>query len=1069
MELDKIPVNGAFSPSGGAIALAVALCLLQAAAPRQAAAGDWPMFRGNAARTGYAAEQAYPPLSPAWSFDIQGDVTAGPVEYGGLVYASARSGDVYALDAVTGELVWGFSSDDWIDASPAVSSSTVFVAGRDGRLYALDRLTGVLLWKAELGAPSASSPLYFSGRVYAGAGAPVRKLKVFDAATGSPLWEQQAAQPVDSAPSTDGGVVYFGSNDGRLYAQNAVTGLAVWPSPGYYQTIGSFGPNAAPVAGGSVYAVPGHDERKVLRLLTDGGAQAAASEPFAQTLDEYSNPEASENEVTSPVLSPYGLFVGAGSRPHAIYAFDAASLEGLAFSTPIAGNTSAANLLSSPAMANEVLYFGTADARLVAVSSSGAALGGAITLSSSSYSSPAVANGYVYVGVLGGKLSAYKASLITAISSPMMYDLLDGTVAVRASLRNPAMTGYELYSGAGETPSSWTLVSSASASAEISGGLIGVWDTGQLANGLYKLRLLTLESAPSGTLARAEALVRVSHAPQPPSALSAADEPADSGNRVRLSWTASPSAWVTAYKVYRGASGGALSYLARISTPAVSYLDASAVTGSTFTYSVTAFDDYSESPFSGQASAFSVNNNPASDSVAPAAPAGLSAAPGAAGGSAVLAWTAPGDDGNVGAASGYEIRYATWASFGWSSGLVWRSSRPAAGPYGTAEAETVTGLFGGVTYYFTLKAYDANSNLSDAAASVGSWAARDLVPPVAPSDLAVSDRQGDHGGALSLAWTLSPDDGAGAGDVYGYRIYRSQASGVQSSTSPYASVRAGYNVYTDTSAPENIKLYYAVAAFDSTNNSTMTAEAYGVSADNWRFFDASNGGTLRLADGAEVSVPGNSASQNDNILVLRHQPSEYFGPSARVSADTGGARPTGIVYEVKFENPATRLAKPATLALPYSTAELGAIPESSLRVYMLDGSRWALVHTSKVRPELGKVTAEVSHFSVYTLMGYVPSGAMLNSDSVYTYPNPARGDTLTFKFLPAYDSYVSIDVYNVAGEKVARLEKGSCPGGVTSEIVWQIKNVASGVYVYRVEALSQAGRKAVTKKLAVIH
>ena len=1030
-------------------------------------AADWPLFRNDAGRTGFTSEQAYPPLAEAWSFDVQGDVVAGPVVYGGIVYAAARSGDLYALDAFTGELIWDYSSDDWIDASPAVSSTTVYAAGRDGRLYALDRLTGTLLWQAELSAPSVSSPLYFDGRVYAGVSVPVRKLKAFDAATGALLWEKQAVQPVESAPSTDGASIYYGSNSGRVYGVNAVSGADIWAPSGNQQTIGSFGSNAVAVSGGSLYVLPGHDERKMFRFLAADGSQAAVTAPFAQTYDIGLNPVASENEVTSPVVSPYGIFAGAGSKPHGLYAFDAVSLEDLAFSSPTAGNTISFGLVSSPAMANEVMYLGTVDARVLAVSSSGAVLQ-QIAVSSSSYSSPAVSNGYVYTGVMGGKITAYKASLIASISRPGAYDVLEGTVAVYGHLKNPSMTAYTLEYGAGAAPSSWTLIVSSPASAEISGGLLGQWDTAALANGLYTLRLTPAESSPSGTLAQAKAVVRVNHVPQPPSGLSAADEPGDSGNKLRLNWSAPPSGWITAYRVHRGASGGALSYLAQVSTPALTYLDATAVTGGVYTYSVSSWDGYSESAASGQVSAFSVNNNPSSDVVLPSVPAGLSAAPGALGGEVELAWSASGNDGTVGACSGYEIRYATYP-FSWALGSVWKSSRPASGPYGAAESETVSRLSGGLTYYFSLEAYDANVNYSLASGTVSAPAQRDLVPPAAPYSLEVADKPGDHGGSLVLGWLLSPDDGAGARDVYGYKIFRSQSPGVMDSSVPYALAGAGYSVYADTSAPENIKFYYAVAAYDSTNNSTMTAEAYGISADNWRFLDKSNGGTVRLDDGAEVNIPADAASVSDNILVTRLARADYFGTSARVKADTGGAVPTGIIYEVKFESPGTTLLKPATLSLPYTLAELGSIHEANLRVYLLNGSRWALVNTSRVLPEQHKVSAEVEHFSVYSVMGYVPSGALLASGSVYTYPNPAKGDSLTFKFLPADASYVVIDVYNVAGEKVARLEKAGCPGGVTSEITWLIKNVASGVYVYRVEAMSASGKKAVTKKLAIIH
>jgi len=1051
----------ALRPLGVRCSLSIACCLLSAAV----SAADWPVFRGNNERTGFTAEQAYPVPAPAkvWDFDVQGDVVASPVVYGGIVYAAARSGNIYALNALTGELIWDYSTDDWVDASPAVSSGTVYVPSRDGHLYALDRLNGHVLWSAGLGASSISSPLVLNGKVYVGVGAPQNMLKAFDAASGAFLWQYSAQlpQPVDSSPSTDGAAVYFGSNDGHIYALNKDSGAAAWTVSGTQQTVGSFGMSAVPVSGGSVYALPGHDERKLLRFSAADGSQAAATQPFAQLVGQ-----ASENEVSSPVISPYGVFAGAGSQPHRLYAFDPVSLDDIVFSSPSAGSTAGFGALSSPAMANEVMYLGTVDARLIAVSSAGAVLW-QTALSSSSYSSPAVSNGFIYTGTMGGRISAYKAALITSISSPRPYEVVDATVSVYGYIKNPNLAGYELEYGTGENPSSWTFISSSPASSEISGALLGPWNTSLLANGLYTLRLTTVESAPSGTLAEARLTARVSHIPQPPSNFTAADEPGDSGNKVRLNWTASPSAWVNAYRVYRGPYGGAISYLAQISTPSVTYLDAAAPTGSVFTYFVKAFDGYTESSASGQASASSLSNDPSSDASSPSAPAGLSAVPGMSGGSADLSWTAPGNDGDIGSASGYEIRYSTVSPFSWSSASVWKSNRPVSGPCGTLETETVTGLFGGVTYYFSLKAYDLKPNYSAAPPAVPVAATVDLVPPGAPSAFTVTDAPGDHGGSLTLNWALSPDDGAGARDVYGYKIYRSESSGLQASGVPYASVGAGYGVYTDTSAPDNIKFYYAVTAFDSTHNSAMTAEASGISADNWRFFDASNGGTVRLADGTEVDISENAVTQNDNIMVIRLDPVSYR-PMFSAKANTD-ARPTPVVYEIKFENSSTKLVKPAVVNLAYTDAEVSGMQVENLRMYTLSGGTWMLINTSKVVSARNLVTAEVSHFSLFRIMEYLPSGALISADAVYTYPNPAKGDTLTFKFLVRDKSRVTVDVFNVAGEKVAQLEKVNCPAGLTSEIIWPIGSIASGVYVYRVSAESASGSRTVTKKLAIIH
>jgi hypothetical protein len=435
-----------------------------------------------------------------------------------------------------------------------------------------------------------------------------------------------------------------------------------------------------------------------------------------------------------------------------------------------------------------------------------------------------------------------------------------------------------------------------------------------------------------------------------------------------------------------------------------------------------------------------------------------------------LSWTAPGGDGTSGAAAGYVIRYSTSASYDWTAfdgANLWTSSKTASGPYGTGETEEVKGLFGGVTYYFAVKAFDAADNPASVSNIASAWALVDTIPPGPPSSFTVVDVPEDHGGALRLDWVLSPDDGGGTGGVYGYKIYRSQDPAGYSPGSPYDSVSAGVSRYTDSAATINVKYYYAVAAFDSGNLSVFSDEAWGISADNWRYIDAASGGRVALADGMEVYLPRNAVSQSDNILVTRLDPVTYL-PRGAVKANTA-FNSTPIVYEIKFENPSTKLLKNAVIALPYTAAEVAGMNLENLRVYALSGETWMILNTSRPDPLVNKVSAETAHFSIFRIMEYVPSGALLSADAVYTYPNPARGDNLTFKFYVSDKARITVDVYNVAGEKVARLEKTGCPAGLTSEIIWNIENIASGVYVYRLSAESASGSKTITKKLAIIH
>ncbi len=82
--------------------------------------------------------------------------------------------------------------------------------------------------------------------------------------------------------------------------------------------------------------------------------------------------------------------------------------------------------------------------------------------------------------------------------------------------------------------------------------------------------------------------------------------------------------------------------------------------------------------------------------------------------SITLAWTAPGDDGNTGIATSYDIRYSTSniTSGNWASATQ-VSGEPAPGSSGSNESFTVTGLSSDTTYYFAIKTNDEVPNQSD--------------------------------------------------------------------------------------------------------------------------------------------------------------------------------------------------------------------------------------------------------------------------------------------------------------------------------------------------------------------
>ncbi len=122
-----------------------------------------------------------------------------------------------------------------------------------------------------------------------------------------------------------------------------------------------------------------------------------------------------------------------------------------------------------------------------------------------------------------------------------------------------------------------------------------------------------------------------------------------------------------------------------------------------------------------------------------------------------LAWTAPGNDGNVGTAVHYDIRYATSpiTEANWANATQ-APNEPVPAAAGTPQRVVIEGLSAGTTYYFAMKSRDfayesALSNVATVATP-----AVDTIAPAAIDDLAVVDAMFR---SAKLTWTAPGDDG----------------------------------------------------------------------------------------------------------------------------------------------------------------------------------------------------------------------------------------------------------------------------------------------------------------------
>jgi eukaryotic-like serine/threonine-protein kinase len=193
-----------------------------------------------------------------WKLRTGGRVTSSPALAGGAVYFSSLDGNIYAVDAASGALRWKFATGgerrytapgihglepateqmpdpyDFFLSSPAIAGGVLYVGSGDAHVYALDAASGRLRWKFRTGDVVHASPAVADGRVYIGSWD--SHFYALDAATGAELWRFKTGDDprlhnqvgIQASALVADGRVYFGCRDSKLYALEAATGKLVW-------------------------------------------------------------------------------------------------------------------------------------------------------------------------------------------------------------------------------------------------------------------------------------------------------------------------------------------------------------------------------------------------------------------------------------------------------------------------------------------------------------------------------------------------------------------------------------------------------------------------------------------------------------------------------------------------------------------------------------------------------------------------------------------------------------------------------------------------------------------------
>lgn len=195
--------------------------------------------------------------------------------------------------------------------------------------------------------------------------------------------------------------------------------------------------------------------------------------------------------------------------------------------------------------------------------------------------------------------------------------------------------------------------------------------------------------------------------------------------------------------------------------------------------------------------------------------------------SVVLLWTAPGDDGTVGRASSYDIRYRTTTISGtdttsWWNAATQATGEPVPGTSGVTDSMRVRGLTPLTTFYFLIRAADEVPNWSGFSNLATKTTSGDVTAPATVADLNVTNTTGN---AITVRWTAPGDDGAtGTASSYDVRYSTSTittanwGSASQATGEPAPAVAGTQQTFTVTGLNGSQTYYVAIRTTDDRGN-----------------------------------------------------------------------------------------------------------------------------------------------------------------------------------------------------------------------------------------------------------
>lgn len=334
---------------------------------------------------------------------------------------------------------------------------------------------------------------------------------------------------------------------------------------------------------------------------------------------------------------------------------------------------------------------------------------------------------------------------------------------------------------------------------------------------------------------------------------------------------------------------------------------------------------------------------PAPDTTAPAAVSNLETSSPTVN-SLNLSWTSPGDDNNIGTATGYDLRYSTSVitadNFNSASTVT---GEPTPSIAGTLETMTVSGLLSSATYYFAIKTSDEVPNTSTISniASGTTATPPDTTTPAAISSLATSNATND---SIDISWT-SPGDDNNTGTASSYDLrYSTSAitsgnfdSATQVTGEPAPQIAGASQSMTVSGLSALTTYYFAIKTSDEVPNTSLISN---------------------IPSGTTTATPDTTAPAAVSDLTASNATNNSIDVSWTAPGDDGGTG-TATSYDLRYSTSlitASNFASSTQVASEPTPSVAGSMEEMTITGLSANTTYYFALKTSDEVPNTSTIS-----------------------------------------------------------------------------------------------------------------